>query len=65
MPIMNTPTSLRVSESLRFLKLALPCLMLCQAFAGAVESHPQLRYHPDGEAIVSKNSPDSYNRPLY
>lgn len=64
---MNTRTSLVLANGLRFLKPALPGLLLGQAatIALATEAHPQLRYHPEGEAIVSTNSPDSYNRPLY
>ena len=35
------------------------------AAQAVASSHPQLRYHPEGEAIVCPNGGSDFNRPLY
>jgi len=48
---------------------ALTCMFILhapgnQAAAAVPSSHPQLRYHPEGEAIVCQNGGGDFNRPL-
>ena len=49
---------------------ALTCMFILQATQNSAaqavpSSHPQLRYHPEGEAIVCQNGGSDFNRPLY
>lgn len=54
--------------SLPSLLLALTCALILHAEGNpptAASLHPQLRYHPEAEAIVCQNGGDDFNRPLY
>jgi len=63
---MTRRTSVNVAALLLILSGTLNLQGVEKAAAQAVpSSHPQLRYHPEGEAIVCTNGGSDFNRPLY
>ena len=65
----NTHMTRRTSVNMAALLLFLSGTFNLQGAENAAlavpTSHPQLRYHPEGEAIVCTNGGSDFNRPLY
>lgn len=71
MPINQTSPSARLTKSVFgvSLLLAISCNFILNAAENSVaqavlSSHPQLRYHPEGDAIVCQNGGGDFNRPI-